>query len=65
MLVLSATYMSSLSDLVDHNILKRLLQRTIRFLGQHASPSLQVDASILTQVYEKIFPESPGISSFF
>lgn len=44
MLVLSATYMSSLSDLVDHNVLKRLLQRTIRFLGQHASPSLQADA---------------------
>lgn len=44
MLVLSATYMSNLSDLVDHNILKRLLQRTIRFLSQHASPSLQADA---------------------
>lgn len=59
MLVLSATYMSSLSELVDRNILERLLKRTIRFLLQsrNISPSLRADALILTEVYEKIFSE--------
>ena len=45
MLVLSATYMSNLSELVDRNILERLLKRTILFLlqSQNISPSLLVD----------------------
>lgn len=62
MLVLSATYMSSLSELVDRNVLERLLKRTIRFLLQsrHISPSLRADALILTEIYEKIFSEPPG-----
>lgn len=62
MLVLSATYMSSLSELVDRNILERLLRRTIRFLLQskNISPSLRSDAQILTEIYEKIFSEPPG-----
>ncbi|EYE97356.1 putative C6 finger domain protein [Aspergillus ruber CBS 135680] len=62
MLVLSATYMSNLSELVDRNILERLLRRTIRFLLQsrYISPSLRADAKILTEIYEKIFSESPG-----
>lgn len=61
MLVLSATYMSNLSELVDRNILERLLRRTIRFLLQsrYISPSLRADAKILTEIYEKIFSESP------
>jgi hypothetical protein len=59
MLVLSATYMSSLSELVDRNVLEKLLKRTIRFLLQsrHISPSLRADARILTEIYEKIFGE--------
>lgn len=63
MLVLSTTYMSSLSELVDYNVLKRSLNRTIRFLSQHISPSLQKDASILAEVYKKIFLELPEIFS--
>ncbi|KAB8213554.1 hypothetical protein BDV33DRAFT_210092 [Aspergillus novoparasiticus] len=57
MLVLSATYMSSLSELVDRNELERLLKRTINFLLQsrYISPSLRADARILTEIYEKIF----------
>lgn len=57
MLVLSATYKSSLSELVDYNALDRLLKRTIGFLrqSQHISPSLRTDALILAGVYEKIF----------
>ncbi|KAE8377777.1 hypothetical protein BDV26DRAFT_292885 [Aspergillus bertholletiae] len=56
-LVLSATYMSSLSGLVDGAELERLLQRTIKFLLQshNISPSLRADARILAEVYEKIF----------
>lgn len=62
MLVLSATYMSPLSELVDRHILERLLRRTIRFLLQskYISPSLRADARILTEIYEKIFSEPPG-----
>lgn len=64
--MLSATYMSSLSELVDCNILKQLLERTIRFLWQnkHISPSLRADALILVDVYVKIFSKPPeGFSS--
>ncbi|KAH1323326.1 hypothetical protein KXX47_000814 [Aspergillus fumigatus] len=59
MLVLSATYMSSLSELVDRNVLEKLLKRTIKFLLQsrYISPSLRADARILTEIYEKIFGE--------
>ncbi|KAJ5144493.1 hypothetical protein N7526_002001 [Penicillium atrosanguineum] len=39
MLVLSATYMSSLSELVDRSVLERLLQRTIHFLLRSANIS--------------------------
>ena len=61
MLVLSATYTSNLSELVDRNILERLLKRTILFLlqSQNISPSLLVDASILMDIYERIFSKSP------
>ncbi|ODH49080.1 hypothetical protein GX48_04805 [Paracoccidioides brasiliensis] len=57
MLVLSATYMSPLSQLVDRDTLKRLLDRTIKFLSQsrHISPSLKRDADILTLIRLKIF----------
>ncbi|PIG81835.1 hypothetical protein AARAC_011562 [Aspergillus arachidicola] len=59
MLVLSATYMSSLSELVDRTKLEELLRRTIKFLLQsrNISPSLRADARILTEIYEKIFGE--------
>lgn len=62
MLVLSATYMSNLSELVDRNDLERLLKRTIEFLLQsrYISPSLRADARILTEIYEKIFGEPAG-----
>ncbi|PGH33275.1 hypothetical protein GX50_03886 [[Emmonsia] crescens] len=57
MLVLSATYMSPLSQLVDREILRTLLDRTIKFLLQsrHISPSLSKDAEILTLIRRKIF----------
>ncbi|KAJ5752177.1 hypothetical protein N7520_009094 [Penicillium odoratum] len=57
MLVLSATYMSSLSDLVPRDTLHRLLKRTIDFLLRNVniSPTLRADARILTEIYEKIF----------
>ncbi|PYH95408.1 C6 finger domain protein [Aspergillus ellipticus CBS 707.79] len=63
MLVLSATYMSNLSELVDRNDLERLFKRTIRFLLQsrEISPSLRADAKILSEIYEKIFGEPAGI----
>lgn len=61
MLILSATYMSSLSDLVERSTLQRLLIRTIRFLlrNENISPTLRADARILTEIYEKIFCQSP------
>jgi hypothetical protein len=64
MLVLSATYMSSLSELVDRNQLQRLLRRTIDFLlrSKNISPSLRADADILTEIYRKIFGETPSSS---
>lgn len=64
MLVLAATYMSSLSELVDRNVLQRLLRRTIDFLlkSKNISPSLRADAEILTEIYKKIFGESPNTS---
>jgi len=62
MLVLSATYMSSLSELVNRGDLQRLLKRTIDFLlkSKNISPSLLADAKILTGIYNKIFNESPN-----
>ncbi|PYI08954.1 hypothetical protein BO78DRAFT_54343 [Aspergillus sclerotiicarbonarius CBS 121057] len=67
MLVLSATYMSSLSELVDRSDLERLLKRTIRFLLQsrEISPSLRADAKILSEIYEKIFGEPAGILAHY
>ena len=57
MLVLSATYMSSLSELVDKHDLERLLRRTIGFLTQNEniSPALHADARILTEIYQNVF----------
>jgi hypothetical protein len=61
MLVLSATYMSSLSELVERSTPQCLLQRTIRFLlrSENISPTLRADAKILTEIYRKIFDELP------
>ncbi|CAG7952149.1 unnamed protein product [Penicillium salamii] len=66
MLVLSATFMSGLSEMVDPKILERLLKRTIAFLAQseHISPTLRADARILTEIYEKIFHRAPDMSSY-
>jgi hypothetical protein len=63
MLVLSATYMSSLRELVDTEILDRLLRRTICFLAQNEniSPTLRADARILTEIYLKIFDKEPDL----
>lgn len=57
MLVLSATYTSSLSELVRRSTLERLFKRTIRFLLRYGkiSPTLRADARILSEIYEKIF----------
>ena len=66
MLVLSAAYMSSLSELVDCSTFEQLLERTIHFLWQnkHISPSLRIDALILVDVYMEIFSKPPeGFSS--
>ncbi|CAG7954855.1 unnamed protein product [Penicillium olsonii] len=66
MLVLSATYMSGLREMVDAKILERLLKRTIAFLAQseHISPTLRADARILTEIYEKIFHCAPDMSTY-
>ncbi|KXG54686.1 uncharacterized protein PGRI_078300 [Penicillium griseofulvum] len=63
MLVLSATYMSSLKELVEEDQLKRLLTRTIGFLvqSQNISPTLRADARILTEIYRKIFGHGPDL----
>ncbi|KAJ6125789.1 hypothetical protein N7471_010282 [Penicillium samsonianum] len=63
MLVLSATYMSSLKELVELETLERLLVRTIGFLIQSKSisPTLRADARILTEIYEKIFHRAPDL----
>ncbi|KAJ5264968.1 hypothetical protein N7505_007761 [Penicillium chrysogenum] len=63
MLVLSATYISSLKELVEPEQLKRLLARTIWFLiqNENISPTLRADARILTEIYMKIFSEPPDL----
>ncbi|KAI2787830.1 hypothetical protein POX_f08208 [Penicillium oxalicum] len=65
MLVLSATYNSSLSDLVERDVLERLLKRTIKFLlrSQNISPTLRADARILTEIYTKIFHQEPDLTT--
>lgn len=64
MLVLSATYMSSVSELVERSTLERLLKRTIRFLlrSENISPTLRADARILTEIYTKIFNGPPMLN---
>lgn len=64
MLVLSATFMSSLQELVEPEQLRRLLVRTIGFLVQseNISPTLRADARILTQIYTKIFDHPPDLT---
>ncbi|KAJ6123307.1 hypothetical protein N7512_005772 [Penicillium capsulatum] len=63
MLVLAATYNSSLHELVERSTLERLLRRTIKFLlrSRHISPTLRADARILTEIYEKIFEKMPEL----
>lgn len=63
MLVLAATHTSFLGELVDRSTLERLLKRTIRFLlrSENISPTLRADARILTEIYEKIFEQSPAL----
>ncbi|KAJ5542974.1 hypothetical protein N7461_008977 [Penicillium sp. DV-2018c] len=66
MLVLSATYMSPLRELVDEELLERLLRRTINFLLQceNVSPTLRADARILTEIYDKIFGRLPELTGY-
>lgn len=61
MLVLSATYTSQLSALVDGDKLCALLDRTIKFLlrSRHISPTLRKDAEILTLIRRKLFEQNP------
>lgn len=63
MLVLAATYNSSLTELVEREKLEWLLKRTIKFLirYQNVSPTLRADARILTEIYVKIFREQPKL----
>ncbi|KAJ5051290.1 hypothetical protein NUH16_003071 [Penicillium rubens] len=63
MLVLSASFMSGLKELVEPEQLKSLLVRTIGFLiqSENISPTLRADARILTEIYEKIFNEPPDL----
>lgn len=65
MLVLSATYTSSLSELVKRSTLERLLKRTIHFLlsNENISPTLRADARILSEIYEKIFGSAPVLGN--
>jgi hypothetical protein len=61
MLVLVATYKSSLSELIERPNLEHLLKRTIRFLLRHGgnSPMIRADARALTDVYSEIFGGAP------
>ncbi|KAJ9481583.1 hypothetical protein VN97_g11888 [Penicillium thymicola] len=63
MLILSATFMSSLKELVDADQLDRLLTRTICFLiqSENISPTLRADAFILTEFYRKTFARAPRL----
>ncbi|KXG51317.1 uncharacterized protein PGRI_093290 [Penicillium griseofulvum] len=63
MLVLAATYKSSLNELVEKGKLDRLLKRTIGFLAQSKdiSPTLRADGHILTELYRNIFGRLPDI----
>lgn len=63
MLVLSATFMSSLNELVEPEQLDRLLVRTIGFLiqSENISPTLRADARILTEIYTMIFHHPPDL----
>lgn len=65
MLVLAATYNSSLHELVSRSRLEKLLKRTIKFLlrSKHISPTLRADARILTEIYCKIFGIAPDLES--
>ena len=65
MLLLSTTYMSHLTDLVDRNELERLLRRTIAFLlrNRNISPTLRADAKILAEIYEIIFKRPPMLAA--
>lgn len=66
MLVLAATYISPLGELVDREKLERLFRRTIGFLEQSRdiSPTLRTDAEILRKCYAKIFKEDLAATSF-
>lgn len=66
MLVLAATYTSELSSLVDGNKLRRLLDRTIKFLMQsrYISPTLRKDAEILTVISRELFDQQNLATSF-
>lgn len=57
MLVLSATYRSRISELVDSTILQHLLKRTISFLKgyRNISPTLSAASSTLVDVYTELF----------
>ncbi|EEP76018.1 predicted protein [Uncinocarpus reesii 1704] len=65
-LVLAATYTSRLSNFVDRERLRQLIDRTIKFLlrNRHISPSLRRDAEILTQIRQKLFEQPPHTTSF-
>ena len=64
MLVLAATYNSSLSELVKRSTLDRLFKRTIRFLLRYgnASAALRADTRILNQIYSKLFGGPPVLT---
>ena len=66
MLVLSATYMSSLSKLVAEHDLERILKRTIGFIVQNGniSPTIRADARMLTEIYQKIFHRAPDLNNY-
>lgn len=66
MLVLAATYISPLGELVKRDQLESLFQRTITFLDQSRdiSPTLRKDAEILRKCYAKIFHEELAATSF-
>ena len=60
-LVLAGTYNSDLSSLIDGATLRRLIDRTIRFLrySEAISPTLKHDAEILEHIQSRLFPDPP------
>lgn len=67
MLVLCAVYKSAMAGFIDESKLRRLLERTIRFLRRLApiSPTCTADCSILEKFRNFLFPTDPDLPDLY